>query len=171
MKKNIQTIVWDLDGTLLNSFEIHIDVMTQVLKKHNLPVPNAVTLAQRAHIKGVRQILVTNRAHGIERGTASPKNIVDEGRLAGLIEKVICGDEVIHRKPSSQIFDDLSITIDPRTTLVIGDQFIDAQFAHNIGADCIIVRRDGSEIPHVEQLEDRVHENISRVTSLDEVKL
>lgn len=123
--KAIDAIIWDLDGTLLNSLEISTGVWQKVLPRHGYPTPtamdvarnyhgtlqdtivglaphasseqakiilddflevdnayirdanhhlfpDAVRLAERAHGEGIKQILVTNRAHGTNRQNASP---------------------------------------------------------------------------------------------------
>src|SRR5690242_8377074 len=129
---DIQTIVWDLDGTLLDSFGIYRDCLNEVLQNHGRPVieervyrnnhhghiedsiadvlreagqtttpaelsqiirdfylldnafiknvdhhlfGDAVNLADQAHRSGKRQIVVTNRPHGTNRGNGSPRNL------------------------------------------------------------------------------------------------
>src|SRR5688500_8579810 len=40
---DIQTIIWDLDGTLLDSFSIYRDCLNEVLRKHGRPqVPEQI---------------------------------------------------------------------------------------------------------------------------------
>lgn len=207
-------IIWDLDGTLLNSFGVHVDIVTQVFHKHGLPIPDdkemehhfhgklrdsiaglageagkdrldelledflqidnvymenvddylfedAVALAKKAHEAGIQQVLVTNRAHGKDRGNASPRAIVNNSELFNYIDTVLCGDEVIFHKPDPRVFNETDLTINPARTLVIGDQFVDAQFAYNLGAPSVIVRRDGSAIPHIDRLHDDVHATVT----------
>jgi phosphoglycolate phosphatase-like HAD superfamily hydrolase len=136
--KDIQTIVWDLDGTLLDSFGIYRDCLNEVLRNLDRPevseqifrnnhygfiedsianvlqeagqevteaelakiirqfyvldnayiedvdhhlFEDAVDLASRSHKAGKRQIVVTNRPHGTDRGNGSPRNLVANSRL------------------------------------------------------------------------------------------
>lgn len=200
---NVQTIVWDLDGTLLDSFGIHIDIMTQVLRKYGRPEPtydqlrrnfhgkledsmkglagehtsddelaamlddflridneyiqdvdhhlfvDAVGLVKQAGSKGIRQIVVTNRAHGVNRGKASPRTMIEHSILRGYISTVICGDEVHIRKPNPKVLGE-DHQIDPARTLVLGDQAVDAIFAHNFGARAVLVNRFEDDIHHME---------------------
>jgi phosphoglycolate phosphatase-like HAD superfamily hydrolase len=202
--KDVQTIVWDLDGTLLDSFGIHVDIMTQVLMKYGRPEPtydqlrhnfygkleesmrglagkhtsdtelaamledflkidneyikevdrhlfvDAIGLAKQAHTKGVRQIFVTNRAHGSDRGNASPRNIIENSSLKGLITEVFCGDEVRIRKPDPMVLESVIEELNPGMTLMIGDQAVDAVFAHNFGARAVLVNRFDDEIHHLD---------------------
>jgi phosphoglycolate phosphatase-like HAD superfamily hydrolase len=217
-----QTLIWDLDGTLLDSFGIHEDILAQVLPRHGLVVPprevimahfhgrlhesigsllgNAVTeqqlaaiikdflviddayithpdshlfadalgLATRAHAQGAAQIIVTNRAHGVDRGNASPRTLVENSALRPLITQIICGDEGEHRKPLKEAL--AEVEYDPATTLVIGDQFVDAQFAHNLGASAVLVQRH-HEMPHLERLADGWESRVTIVKTLEEIDL
>jgi phosphoglycolate phosphatase-like HAD superfamily hydrolase len=217
--QKIELIIWDLDGTLLNSFDAHVDVATQVLRKHGLQVPtrgdmerhfhgklrdsiaglvgdvgedkldellrdflivdnayienvddhlfpDAVALCKKVHELGIRQVLVTNRAHGKDRGNASPRTIVKNSQLSEYIDVVLCGDEVTFHKPDPRVLNASDLVINPEHTLVIGDQFVDAQFAHNLGANSVIVRRDGSAVPHLDQLHSEAHSKMTSVVSL-----
>lgn len=215
-------IIWDLDGTLLNSLAISIDVWQTVLPRHgfNAPTkhevarnyhgtlqetaqalvphatpkqiiailndfmmvdnafiqdadqhlfPDAVFLAERAHAAGAKQILVTNRAHGINRRNASPRNLIANSCLRDVFDMIICGDEVDERKPSRNVM--ASISHDASRTLIVGDQFVDAQFAHNLGSRAILVSRDGSEIAHLSLLDAGWGSYVQLVKSLNEVEL
>jgi HAD superfamily hydrolase (TIGR01662 family) len=114
-----------------------------------------MALVQRAHKVGLQQIIVSNQAH-IDRGVASPRHLVENSELAGKIEYIVCGDEVEYRKPDARAMDKAlrDLDLDLGTCLVIGDQFVDAQLAHNLGIDAILVDRGGEGIAHLNTLHD-----------------
>lgn len=223
---NIRTVIWDLDGTLLDSFGIFVDIMTQVLPAHGLPEPSfdqlrhnfhgnleesmrglvdeavgeaelmamladflridneyiedvdhhlfmdAVGLAKRAHEFGARQILVTNRAHGIDRGKASPRTMVQHSVLRPYIDIVICGDEVENRKPNPEVLGSLLAGLHSKSTLVVGDQVVDANFARNLEAQAVLVDRSGEGIAHLDRGSESIANGRVHITSsLAEVDL
>lgn len=214
------TFIWDLDGTLIDSFGVFEAVLSEVLPGYNreLPsreimlqnyhgsledsisavlggvsgqelseivqdfvraqnphyadidshvFPDALRLAMRASEAGVTQIVVTNRAHE-GRMNASPRYIVQNSELRSLIDVVISGDDGEHRKPKPEVLGSQKIV--PENTLVIGDQFVDGEFARNLGVRAVLVAR-GAEIPHLERLGDSWQNHITAVQSLDEVHL
>jgi len=83
---------------------------------------------------------------------------------------------VAYRKPDQRCVDDWieKHSLQPHELLVVGDQFVDAQLALNIGAQAVLVARDG-EIPHLEKLvypENIAHRaNVHVVTSLAQIAL
>lgn len=221
-RRGPELIIWDLDGTLLNSLEISLSVWQAILPRHGFSAPtkhevtrnyhgtlletaqalaphatskqttailndfmmldnayiqdadhhlfpDAVFLAERAHAAGAKQILVTNRAHGVDRHNASPRNLIANSRLRHIFEVIICGDEVLERKPSRNVLTGLSHNASQ--TLIVGDQFVDAQFAYNLGCPAILVSRDGSEIANLDRLTAGWESYVQLVESLDEVKL
>lgn len=222
---SITTIVWDLDGTLLDSFGIHEEIVSQVLPKHGHPVPprqhmldnyhgpledslgallqhatdaeklavlqdfleidnqyikevnshlfpDAVVFAQRAHERGLRQVLLTNRAHGTDRGLASPRGMVEHSVLRKLIDDIICGDEATHRKPDARALEPFFTRhhFKPEEVLVVGDQFVDAQFAHNLHAHGILVQRH-DKIANLEKLTNGWDAHVRVVSSLAQVAI
>jgi len=58
----------------------------------------------------------------------------------------------------------------PAEAVVIGDQFVDAQLARNIGARAILVRRNG-DIPHLDTLLHHDPEDIVVVDSLEGIEV
>lgn len=129
--------------------------------------PDALRLAKRAHKAGIIQILVTNRDHA-GRMNASPRNIVQNSKLHGLIDVIICGDDSRHRKPKPEVLGSQKIV--PETTLVIGDQFVDGEFAMNLDARGLLVAHD-AKIPHLTKLGDGWQQRVTIVQSFDEVQL
>ncbi len=215
--KTVTTIIWDLDGTLLDSFGVLEDVLAEILPANGYDMPSrdlllknfhgsledvinnvlpgikndkaaaivkdfltaqdtyyekaddhlfpdAVAFAERAHIAGKQQILVTNRSHA-NRLKASPRSLVENSVLNKFIEVVICGDDSPYRKPKSAVLGDHLIV--PAETIVIGDQFVDIEFAHNLGCEAIIVRRDGKALPHQESLSKHALDNAKFIDTLD----
>jgi phosphoglycolate phosphatase-like HAD superfamily hydrolase len=209
---DVETIVWDLDGTLLDSFGIYRDCLNQTLRERGRPeVPetvlrnhhhgfiedsivealaetgavygsaeraaifarfyeldnaaildvdhhlfaDAADLAARAHKAGKRQLVVTNRPHGVGRGNGSPRNLVANSRLQPLVDAVLCGDDNDFRKPHREFLaarygDDLQ---ELGKLVVVGDQFVDAEFARNLGGSAILVARTGA-ITHLDRVPD-----------------
>ena len=221
LPENTQTLVWDLDGTLLDSFGIYEDIIQQLFPTHNLPMPprelmlhnfhgriqdslgallgenevdfkqllkdffaiddayitdvdahlfpDALQFSQRAHEHEMQQVIVTNRPHGERRNNGSPRGIVANSALAQTITQIICGDEVVECKPSPAAL--TGVDFDPATTVVIGDQFVDAQFAHNLGAKALWVYRQEGDVPHLDKMADGWKDHVTIVNSLQEVTL
>jgi phosphoglycolate phosphatase len=221
---NVKGIVWDLDGTLIDSFTIFERIIADVVQDsgHTMPTheymisnyhgsleetverilgidsaeelnkaidtfmekqerhydvdledhlfKDATLLAQQASKKGIPQLLVTNRNNG-NTGVASPQAIVAATTLADYINEVRSGDEVEFRKPDKRSVGDWMErhNISPEHVLVIGDQYVDAQLALNLGTRALIVSRNG-EIPHMEKLSHQNHKDIVIVPSLDNIK-
>lgn len=225
VSKNIRTVLWDLDGTLLNSMAVFEEVLAEILPQLNLAVPShdlvsknfhgslqesmavilglpaeelrpvidrflsvqnthygvidhhlcpdAVGLAKQFHQAGMRQILVTNREH-TGRLQASPRSIVANSELATYIDIVICGDDSEHRKPKPEVLGDLLTKGDflPENTIVIGDQFVDGEFALGLGVKAILVSREQTgEILHTERLVGNWRSTIEVVRTLDDVQI
>jgi phosphoglycolate phosphatase-like HAD superfamily hydrolase len=221
----VKGIVWDLDGTLLDSFGIFEAILREVVREsgHRMPTReymilnyhgsleetiqtllgiksaaelakvaevfldkqlghytgnlnahlfnDATQLAQQAAKLGIMQVLVTNRFHA-NRGNASPKAIVAATVLADCINEVRAGDEVAFRKPDKRTVQDWleKHGIAPRELLVVGDQFVDAELAANIGARVLLVRRNG-EIPHLKDILAKHIEDTLVVDSLHDIEL
>lgn len=218
----VKTIIWDLDGTLLDSFAIYEDVLSQILPKYNRRIPSpeeivmnyhgglhdsiggvldgdvtaeelqtivddflaaqdshyeiieghlfkdAERLAKRAHGAGTRQIIVTNRDH-LKRMHASPRSIVANSDLKHYVDIVICGDDSEHRKPKPEVLGGFKDIYMPEETIVIGDQFVDAEFAYNLGVNAVLVHRDGGVPHHMDKLAHDWKSHVTIVDSLDSV--
>jgi phosphoglycolate phosphatase-like HAD superfamily hydrolase len=224
----VQTLVWDLDGTLLDSFGIYRDCLNEVLREHGLPeaseqilrlnhhgfiedsiadvlsdmgqevtkvklaeiirdfyaldnvyikevdhhlFEDAIDLAERAHRAGKRQIVVTNRPHGTDRGNGSPRNLIKNSRLRSFIDGVLCGDDSEYRKPHREFLEAHfgAGLAQLGETIVIGDQFVDAEFARNIDCKAILVTR-ADKIAHLEKL-GSWEEHAQIVLSLRDVQI
>lgn len=219
---HIKTIIWDLDGTLVDSFGVFTGALAEVLPKYGRAVPSdaeilanyhgsleeavgnvldnpdpeelaaiiqdfltvqntqyavieghlfkdAEDLVRRAHAAGIRQIIVTNRDH-VGRLNASPRSIVANSELQHYIDLVICGDDSEHRKPKPDVLGDFKDIYVPHETLVIGDQFVDAQFAHNLGTAAVLVNRSGEPPHHMERLGHDWQSHVEIVKSLGSVQ-
>ena len=215
--QNIRTIVWDLDGTLIDSFELFQEILTDALKGFDLILPSretmlhnfhgsleetianvldiegdvlmavidaflevqaphykqvehlvhgdASSLAKRAHARGIGQIIVTNREHE-GRGEASPISITKRSSFKDYIKTVVSGDNSPYRKPDARALEKLTME---SGILVIGDQFVDAEFARNLGGQAILVNRHTEDIAHLERLGADWQSFVTVVKSLDEV--
>lgn len=223
--ENVKGVVWDLDGTLLDSFGIFEQVIAAVVEEsgHTMPThehmlrnfhgsleetvqrilgidsarelddtitsflakqehhysddleahlfKDASILAQKAAKRGIHQLLVTNRAHE-GRGTASPRAIIAATVLADCIHEVYPGDEVEYRKPDGRSVGDWlkRYQLTPGNVVVIGDQFVDAQLALNLGTRAILIKRNG-DIPHLDTLTDHDDADVIIVDSLEDIEL
>ena len=129
--------------------------------------PDALALADRAHARGKQQVIVTNRGHQ-GRARASPRSIVERSELRRLISHVICGDDSAYQKPDPAVLGGLGGAIVGAETVVIDDQHVGSKFARRLGAAAILVCRNGSLPPHMDEIEDwQSHTRIVR--SLEEV--
>ncbi len=200
-----ETVLWDLDGTIINSFSVFYGVLSEISPNHGLLLPpqdeaakhfhgslsdsingiyggldqdllatvfddflekqdghyleveqhifdDALMLAERMAGQGLHQVIVTNREHA-GRKNASPRSIVERSSLGLYVQDVVSGDDSEFRKPEPMTVERIMRAgkLKPETTLVIGDQFIDAEFARNLGASAVIVCRNG-EPPHMDRL-------------------
>lgn len=223
--EQVEALAWDLDGTLIDSFELYCHVITEIARNRGLPplskvdaarnyhgtlgdslaaafptVPpdqmggiaeefidiqekhyeedvdrhffeDAVRLVHAAEIMGLRQVVITNREHGGRR-FASPRSIIERSVIAGFIHEIRCGDEVKARKPDPRSLDDwlASQQLSPDRLLVVGDQFVDAQLAVNLGSRAVLAARSG-EVHHINQTLESNPESVFLVDTLDEVEL
>ena len=220
----VKALLWDLDGTLIDSFQIFSGVLLEVVALNSLMTPeeeamrsnfhgtledsirkalalsdpavfakviddflriqedyyhtpddhispDALDLARRAKAAGLQQVVVTNRAHR-DRGSASPRHIVEHSVLKTLIGDVICSDDTPFRKPDKRVMNDFLGRTGLRADqlLVIGDQHVDAELAFNLGAPAVLISRSGDAIPYLDQTNES-HATVEVVTSLTQVLL
>lgn len=208
---DVQTLIWDFDGTLLDSFSIYSGCLNEVLHRLGRPgiseeffrnnyhgsledsitnvlreaghkltatelaevirnfyildnnyiknvenhlFEDALDLAERAHKAGKRQVVVTNRPHGTNRGNGSPRVLIaGSPRLSKLVSDILCGDDSHYRKPHRASLETRfgSGAAELGKPVVIGDQFIDAEFANNLGCPAVLVARD-THVSHLDRL-------------------
>lgn len=136
---------------------------------HSHLYQDAAILAQQAAAQRIPQALITNRSHE-GRGAASPHHIVANTVLSTCIQTVYAGDQIAYRKPDKRCLSDWmeQQKIAPHELLVVGDQFVDAQLALNIGARALLVERNG-QIPHMEELVG--HPDITITSTLRGIEL
>lgn len=219
-----KAVIWDLDGTLLDSHGIYRDLVTEIAPLLGLGTPteemfqanfhgslresihavfdevmtddqldeflghflnmqndkyvdiesqmldDALRLSRTLGELNIKQAIVTNRDHR-GRDLASPRSIVERTSLKDHIQHIVCGDDSDARKPDVQVVETLlgEWGVQPTELLVVGDQFVDAQFALNLGARGIIVVRSGT-LQHAEKLAAGWQDSIIVVTSLDDIR-
>lgn len=224
VSSDVKAIIWDLDGTVINSFGIFYEITSELAPQFGKPVPSeetalqnyhgslrdsihsvfgggmaddeldaaldaflerqhayyesidghliedAIDLSKRVSLKELKQVIVTNRDHE-GRGKASPREIVAGSVLKELIHAVVCGDDGPYRKPDPRVLEGFleKEGLKGGQLLVVGDQFVDAQFALNLGAQGVIVGRDGIELAHSHLLDDGWQRQVSVVKNLNEV--
>jgi HAD superfamily hydrolase (TIGR01549 family) len=220
---NVAGIVWDFDGTLLDSFKLQESVLTEVLERRSMPVPahelfvhnyhgrlidsiqgicgvegdllqeiyedfiqseerhyenpddlffpDALDLLKRSHAAGLKQIIVSNRPHHSDSRLGSPRNLAKREPLADLVDIVVCGDDNAFHKPDARMLDvaEHELGLSRKDLLVVGDQFVDAEMAHNLGTQAVLVSRDGENIPHLDRLTDGWQSTVQIVSSLAQV--
>lgn len=223
--ENVKGIIWDLDGTLLNSFDILEQIIAEIVLEsgHKMPTrdfmlrnyhgslkesikgmlrlnsieevdeivalflmkqkdhysgdleshlyKDATSLAQKAVKRGIQQLLITNREHE-GTGNASPRYIIASTILADCISEIFPSDQIAYRKPDKRSIGDWMDrhNLTSSETIVIGDQFVDAQLALNIGSRVILIKRN-SHIPHIEKIISKNQESMFVVDSLNIVEL
>lgn len=131
---------------------------------------DALALMKRFDDAGIKQIVATNREHK-GRGTASPRHIIEHSSLKAYVDDVVCGEEGAAKKPDAQVLAYVPATqeLTGAHMLVIGDQFVDAQLASNLGAQAIIVNRNDQPVPHLEPLVEQWQSSVRIVASLDDI--
>jgi phosphoglycolate phosphatase-like HAD superfamily hydrolase len=117
---------------------------------------DAIDLARRLHQSGKRQIVTTNRPHGIDRGNGSPRALIQNSCLHEYITDVLCGDDGEYRKPHRQFLEArFGSNLETLGRMIfIGDQFVDAEFARNCDSPAILVARNNT-IAHLDRLDTR----------------
>lgn len=218
-----ERVIWDLDGTLLDSLGVFEEALAEVAPQYGLEVPtreimavhyhgsleesisgvlggiqgeqlsdivrdflvmqntqyavieghlfnDAENLARRLHEAGKYQSIVTNRDHE-GRLNASPRNIVANSDLHKYIDETICGDDSEHRKPKPEVLGQGLAGHVAEKTIVIGDQFVDVQFAYCLGSRAILICRDGKMPPNMDGLDHDWQSHVTIVESLDDVEV
>lgn len=176
IEESIANVLQDMDQAVSSS--VLSDIMSRFYKLDNAYIKDvehhlfgdAVDLAKRLHAAGKQQIIVTNRPHGVNRGNGSPRDLIAGSSLRHYMAAILCGDDSNYRKPlraclEAQYGADLATL---GKMVVVGDQFVDAEFAKNVGCNAILVARTGS-IAHADKLANNNH--IYLTASLDEVTL
>ncbi len=218
-------LVWDLDGTLIDTFKLQKEELTRVLQRRGLAVPphevfekhfhgrlhdlirdisgadgalleaiceefiraeehyyeqpselffaDALKLLRRSRLAGLRQIIISNRPHYHDKRLGSPRNLAQKAPLLGLIDAVVCGDDNEFHKPDARTLNEVerNLGLSRDKLVVIGDQFIDAVLAFNLGCRAILVNRSSIAIPHLDQLPAGWQRSVEIVRSLTDVSV
>lgn len=218
-------VIWDFDGTILDSFGLHETMMNEVMSKRGMPLPSpeshaanyhgrlkdsihaisgatgalldelyedfiqgeehhyedtsnlyfpdAVELLVRNHHAGLKQIIVSNRSHHSDTRLGSPRNLAKRPPLQNYIDSVVCGDDNEFHKPDARMLDAAEESLGLRRSdfIVIGDQFVDAVLAHNLGVRAVLIARHEKSVPHLDRLENGWESMVTIVSSLDSVSI
>jgi phosphoglycolate phosphatase-like HAD superfamily hydrolase len=123
---------------------------------------------KRCREAGLKQIIVSNRPHHNDSRLGSPRNLAKRPPLADFIDAVVCGDDNEFHKPDARMLDaaERGLGLSRDSQRVIGDQNVDAEMAHNLGVNAILVSRNG-DIPHLEKLPEGWQSKVQIVKSLD----
>lgn len=220
--EGVKLAVWDLDGTLIDSYRVFRDVLVEAADLSGRTIPSedvirhnfhgsldesikgafdmvdgedfvvllndflriqeryysqpeehifadARALVSRLGAMGVKQVVATNREHQ-GRGSASPHYLIENSSLKPFFEQVIPSDEAPARKPDARVLANVPelSELSPEQILVVGDQFVDATLAQNLGSRAVIVNRSDEPVPHMETFADARF--ITMVSSLEEVR-
>ena len=164
-KKKIQTVIFDLDGTLLNTIEDLTDSVNAVCTQYGYPVYPVETIksyvgngirklieraipqgAENPQYEGVLTMLDTLKAQGIAVGIVSNKNhnAVVELRdtfFKDVIPAAIGQSDTTRKKPAPDtVYEAMKqLGAQKETTVYIGDSEVDKQTADNAGLPCILV--------------------------------
>jgi FMN phosphatase YigB (HAD superfamily) len=118
--------------------------------------------------------MVTNRFHHSDTRLGSPRNLAKQPPLAGLIDAVVCGDDNDEfHKPDARVLDaaERDLGFARNQLIVIGDQFVDADLAHNLDVHAVIVTRNGDSVPHLDKLRDGWESRVTLVKDLGQISI
>lgn len=164
-----------VDGALLDEiFEEFIQIQECHFERPgDVYYADAFDLLRRNHAAGLKQIIVSNRVHHDNDRLGSPRNLIHREPLAGMIELAVCGDDNTFHKPDARVLDEAErvLGLSRDSLLVIGDQYVDAALAHNLGARAVLVSRAGQGIPHLDKLKDGWQDHVTIVKSLSDVSV
>lgn len=134
---------------------------------------DALELLRRSHATGLKQIIISNRSHYSNSRLGSPRNLAQREPLVGLIDAVVCADDNEFHKPDARMLDkaERDFNLERSTLVVVGDQFVDAELAYNVGARAILIARTPNGIPHLDRLPEEWQKRIMIIKSLDQVSI
>jgi FMN phosphatase YigB (HAD superfamily) len=164
----------EIDGRtveeIFDEFLILQDPLNEDLEKHLYK--DAVSLAMRAHKNDKRQVLVSNRVHK-NNGNGSPRSIISKPPIQGIIDVAVCADDNEFHKPDPRVLDAIfkKSGLRPQDFTVVGDQFVDAVLAKNLGINAILVNRNDHPIPHLKQLGQDWEKFVTIVDSLNQIEI
>jgi beta-phosphoglucomutase-like phosphatase (HAD superfamily) len=174
LREAIEAVIEGLDAGQFDDFERRFltDQGKYYLQVDDNVFADAAQLMRQAGERGIKQLIVTNRDHA-NRGTASPRSIVENSFMKPLVDVIISGDEVGEfRKPDARVFGNslIELGVSPEEVLVIGDQHVDALLALNLGASGVIVIRNGETMTHAHTLPHGWQKYVTEVKSLHDVR-
>lgn len=143
-------------------------------RPESLYYADGIDLLKGCHHAGLRQVIISNRSHFSDDRLGSPRNLAGKPPLRDLIDAVVCGDDNEFRKPDPRMLDSIEhkLGLTHSGLIVIGDQFVDAVLAQNLGGQAILVQRNEEVIPHLDRLSEQwSREYLTIVRGLDAVSI
>jgi len=181
---NVKGIVWDLDGTLLDSFTEFENIINVIARENGYTIPSHEDMLENYHgslSDTIKKVLGIDSAEELDKVTES--FVEKEAKLnSSDIESQLYKDAVTLASHAGELhIHQLIVTnrahkdggaASPRNIIAattLADYIHDdAQLAINIGARAILINRNGT-IPHIDSLTD--NNNVTIVDNLEEVEI
>ena len=128
-----RAFIWDLDGTLLDSYEAILDGIAETYAHYSLDFdPGARDILAWAKEEGIVQFVYTHKGKN-----AYP--ILEDLGLLSYFQEIVTTDNGFRRKPDPEGVDYLvdKYQLDRSETYYIGDRTLDVDLADNAGIGSI----------------------------------
>ena len=91
--KNVSTIIWDLDGTMIDSFEVYAALLAQAAQQNDLPVPE-------------RKVIVANYHGRLADSISNTLGLSNEQQLNRVVSDFIFAQKTVYDDPEEHLFPD-----------------------------------------------------------------